>query len=115
MAAYRRTWRWGIGRVQAMSPLGRAPASPVGACAAVQPATRAPAKTHDSGVSCAPPGPRSALQPATDARRSRQRATAPLVTDGAVLEQGAAMIRLDSVSKQHGRQILFLEASMSVF
>ncbi|MBW2463387.1 MAG: ATP-binding cassette domain-containing protein, partial [Deltaproteobacteria bacterium] len=25
------------------------------------------------------------------------------------------MVRLDSVSKQHGSQILFLEASMSVF
>ena len=25
------------------------------------------------------------------------------------------MIRLDSISKQHGKQILFLEASMSVF
>jgi hypothetical protein len=25
------------------------------------------------------------------------------------------MLRLDSVSKQHGRQILFLDASMSLF
>jgi hypothetical protein len=27
----------------------------------------------------------------------------------------AVVIRLDSISKQHGRQILFLDASMSVF
>src|SRR5581483_3644716 len=28
---------------------------------------------------------------------------------------GPVLIRLDSISKQHGKQILFLEASMSVF